>query len=441
MCHESVGRRARSRRSGSARAASRSRTSSRADLLVVVGQNPGTNHPRMLSVAGDGQARAARRSSAINPLREAGLGALRQPADAHGACSAAARSSPTCTCRSASTATSRCSRRVNRLLLDRDAVDHAFVGRALRRPRRAARAPGRARLGRSSTAPPGCRASRSRRSPTLVERLAAHDRLLGDGAHAAPQLRRDDPRDRQLPAAARDDRQAGRRASARCAGTPTCRATARWASGSGRPTRSWTGWRRRSGSRCRASTALDVVEAIEAMRDGRVKVFMAMGGNFLSRRAGHGGDRRGAAARARLTVHVATKPNRSHVTPGAQALLLPTLGPHRARRPRRARAARHRRGLDERRARLARAARARVATQLRSEVRDRLRARRSACSATACRCRGRRWADDYDAIRDAIARAIPGFEDFNARLRRRLRPAPPAARRADASRRRPAGRS
>ncbi len=69
----------------------------------------------------------------------------------------------------------------------------------------------------------------------------------------------------------------------------------------------------------------DTVGAIEAMIAGKVRVFFAMGGNFLS--ATPDTDRVAEGlARCRLTVHVATKLNRSHVTPGKRALLLPCLG-------------------------------------------------------------------------------------------------------------------
>jgi len=69
----------------------------------------------------------------------------------------------------------------------------------------------------------------------------------------------------------------------------------------------------------------DTVGAIEAMRAGKVRVFFAMGGNFLSAapdtlRTAEG------LERCALTVHVATKLNRSHVTPGKRALVLPCLG-------------------------------------------------------------------------------------------------------------------
>ncbi len=70
---------------------------------------------------------------------------------------------------------------------------------------------------------------------------------------------------------------------------------------------------------------LDVVRAIRALRDGEAKVFFAMGGNFVS--ASPDTDVTEAAMRkARLTVHVSTKLNRSHAVTGARALILPTLG-------------------------------------------------------------------------------------------------------------------
>ena len=69
----------------------------------------------------------------------------------------------------------------------------------------------------------------------------------------------------------------------------------------------------------------DVVATIEAMLAGRVKVFFGMGGNFAM--ATPDTPQTFAALRAcALTVHVATKLNRSHLVHGRAALLLPTLG-------------------------------------------------------------------------------------------------------------------
>src|SRR5262245_9239729 len=69
----------------------------------------------------------------------------------------------------------------------------------------------------------------------------------------------------------------------------------------------------------------DTVETIRAMHAGKVKVFFAMGGNFLSATPDTDyvatGLRRGT-----LTPHVAIKLNRSHLVTGQDALLLPTIG-------------------------------------------------------------------------------------------------------------------
>ena len=69
----------------------------------------------------------------------------------------------------------------------------------------------------------------------------------------------------------------------------------------------------------------DVVDAIRAMHAGKAKVFFAMGGNFLSATP----DTRFTAEALRkclLTVQVSTKLNRSHLVHGEEALILPCLG-------------------------------------------------------------------------------------------------------------------
>lgn len=69
----------------------------------------------------------------------------------------------------------------------------------------------------------------------------------------------------------------------------------------------------------------DTVEAIRAMRDGRVRFFMGMGGNFVSATPDTAVVETGMA-RVDLTVQVSTKLNRSHVVTGRRAIILPTLG-------------------------------------------------------------------------------------------------------------------
>lgn len=67
------------------------------------------------------------------------------------------------------------------------------------------------------------------------------------------------------------------------------------------------------------------VPAIKAMYEKKAKVFIGMGGNFVS--ATPDTDYTARALRnCHLTVHVSTKPNRSHLVHGKEALILPTLG-------------------------------------------------------------------------------------------------------------------
>ncbi|MGL1886151.1 MAG: FdhF/YdeP family oxidoreductase [Reichenbachiella sp.] len=70
---------------------------------------------------------------------------------------------------------------------------------------------------------------------------------------------------------------------------------------------------------------MDVVKSIQAMHAGKAKVFIALGGNFLSAASdtNYTGE---ALQNCELTVSISTKLNRTHLIPGKTALILPTLG-------------------------------------------------------------------------------------------------------------------
>jgi molybdopterin-dependent oxidoreductase alpha subunit len=70
---------------------------------------------------------------------------------------------------------------------------------------------------------------------------------------------------------------------------------------------------------------LGTVDACEGVLDGRVRAFVGLGGNFL-RAIPDTVRMEQAWKRLTLTVHVATRLNRSHLVPGAVAYLLPCLG-------------------------------------------------------------------------------------------------------------------
>ena len=69
----------------------------------------------------------------------------------------------------------------------------------------------------------------------------------------------------------------------------------------------------------------DVVDCIKAMHEEKASVFIAMGGNFLSATPDTGFTAE-ALRKCSLTVHVSTKLNRSHLVHGLEALILPCLG-------------------------------------------------------------------------------------------------------------------
>lgn len=73
------------------------------------------------------------------------------------------------------------------------------------------------------------------------------------------------------------------------------------------------------------SPGYNVVETIQAMNDGKVKFFMALGGNLLPAAPDTHYTKKGLE-RCDLTVHISTKLNRTHLAPGTESLILPCLG-------------------------------------------------------------------------------------------------------------------
>ena len=70
---------------------------------------------------------------------------------------------------------------------------------------------------------------------------------------------------------------------------------------------------------------LDAVNSVLAMNDSKASVFLSMGGNFVSAMSDTAATSR-AIEQCNLTVQISTKPNRSHLVTGRTALILPCLG-------------------------------------------------------------------------------------------------------------------
>ncbi len=159
----------------------------------------------------------------------------------------------------------------------------------------------------------------------------------------------------------------------------------------------------------------DTVDAVRALRDGRARFFLGMGGNFTAAVSDTAVTEQ-AMRNADLTVHVSTKLNRSHVVHGTEALILPALG----------RSERDRTGGLEQRITVEDSMSAVHASHgpltpasphLRSEV-DII---CSLAKATLGERHDIPWEEfrtDYTAIRDRIARVVPGCEEYDERSRR-----------------------
>ena len=160
---------------------------------------------------------------------------------------------------------------------------------------------------------------------------------------------------------------------------------------------------------------LNVVEAIEAMHKGRARVFFAMGGNFISATPDTEYTAE-ALRRCRLTVQVSTKLNRSHLVTGRQALILPCLG----RTERDVQAGRPQFVSVENSMGVVHLSKGHLppaSDQLLSEPRIVARLG-EAVLGPGDAVPWARLADDYDRIRARIERVVPGFEQYNTRVLR-----------------------
>jgi molybdopterin-dependent oxidoreductase alpha subunit len=155
----------------------------------------------------------------------------------------------------------------------------------------------------------------------------------------------------------------------------------------------------------------DTVEAIRAMRDGRAQVFMALGGNFAAA-SPDTAVTEAALASCSLTVHVSTKLNRSHAVPGATSLILPCLG--RTETDRQATGAQFVTVEDSMSSVHSSQGSLKPASgDLLSEVSIIC---RLAGEVLGDRLQWQAWEGDYRLIRQLISEHVPGFADFEARV-------------------------
>jgi molybdopterin-dependent oxidoreductase alpha subunit len=158
---------------------------------------------------------------------------------------------------------------------------------------------------------------------------------------------------------------------------------------------------------------LDTVDAIRALRDGKAKVFVAMGGNFVSA-APDTLVTEEAMEQAELTVNVSTKLNRTHVRCGRTSLILPALG--RSERD-------HTGGTNQRvtvedsmsAVHASRGPLKPASPDLRSEV-DIVCSMAEATLGTSGPVPWSAYRSDYTRIRKAISHVVPGCEAYDEKV-------------------------
>jgi molybdopterin-dependent oxidoreductase alpha subunit len=292
-----------------------------AKLIVIAGQNPGTNHPRMLTALEKAK-RSGARIISVNPLREAGLTRFKNPQKVRGVVG-----------KGTVLADLHLPIRINgdlallqaigALLLEWGAVDHDFIERhttgfeqwaahvraldwdVVRRSTGLTREQIEEAAGmfRDSDATVLCWAmgiTQHRNAVSTVKEFANLAFLQGNigkpGAGLCPV-----------------------RGHSNVQGDRTMGIWER------PPAHFLDNLRDEFGFEPPREHGFDSVAAIKALRDGDAKVFFGMGGNFVSA-APDTQTTEEAFHNAALTVHVSTKLNRSHVAHGREALILPALG-------------------------------------------------------------------------------------------------------------------
>ncbi|MDO0928191.1 FdhF/YdeP family oxidoreductase [Streptomyces sp. TG1A-8] len=410
MCHESSGS-ALSETIGVGKGSVLLEDLHRADLIIVAGQNPGTNHPRMLSALERAKANGARIIS-VNPLPEAGLERFRNPQTPRGLLRGAALTDLFLQIRIGGD--QALFRLLNKLIVETGgAVDEEFV-RAHTHGYEEFAAAARAADWDETLAATGLTRAEIERALRMV---LDSRRTIVCWAMGLTQHKHSVPTIREVVNFLLLRGNIGRPGAGVCPVRGHSNVQGDRTMGIfERPAPAFLdALEREFGFAPPREHGLDVVRAIRALRDGGAKVFFALGGNFVSA-SPDTEVTEAAVRRARLTVHVSTKLNRSHVVTGARALILPTLG----RTERDVRGGVEQFVTVEDSMGVVHASRGRLAPaspHLLSEP------------AIVCRLARRvlgdrsvvpweEFEEDYAAVRDRIARVVPGFEDFNARVAR-----------------------
>ncbi|BBH67250.1 formate dehydrogenase subunit alpha [Actinoplanes sp. OR16] len=409
MCHESTGT-ALMRTIGVGKGSVTLEDLHQADLIVVSGQNPGTNHPRMLTALEIAK-RDGAKILAINPLPEAGLKRFDNPQKARGLVGNGTALADRLL-RIRSNGDLALWQAIGHLLLRRGIADHDFI---------AAKTVGFEAWAEhlstiDKTAVEAATGLTWSEIEEAADMLANAKRIVHCWAMGITQHRNAVATIKEFVNVALLQGMIGKPGAGLCpvrghSNVQGDRSMGIWEKP---PALFLDRLRDEFGFEPPRDHGHDAVDTVKAFRDGRASVFVALGGNFvgaMSDTAVTAAAMRGAA----LTVQISTKLNRSHVEAGRTALILPTLG----RTERDHTGGREQRITVEDSMSAVHASRGRSAPAgplLRSEV-DIL------CGIAAATLGDRHdipWAEfasDYEEIRERIGRVVPGCDGYATKIR------------------------
>ncbi|MEV7704452.1 FdhF/YdeP family oxidoreductase [Streptomyces sp. NPDC088922] len=410
MCHESSGS-ALTETIGIGKGSVSLEDLHQADLIIVAGQNPGTNHPRMLSALEQAKAAGAKIIS-VNPLPEAGLERFKNPQTARGMLKGAALTDLFLQIRIGGD--QALFRLLNKMIIEADgAVDTGFVAEHTHGYEEFVQVARAADWDETLTATGLDRATIEQ----ALSMVLASERTIVCWAMGLTQHKHSVPTIREVVNFLLLRGNIGRPGAGVCPVRGHSNVQGDRTMGIfERPAPAFLdALDREFGITSPRHHGYDVVRSIQALRDGDAKVFFAMGGNFVGATPDTAVTE-AAMRRARLTVHVSTKLNRSHAVTGIRALILPTLG----RTDKDVQAGGKQFVTVEDSMGMVHASRGNLAPaspHLLSEPAIVARLARAVLGPASTTP----WEDfekDYGTIRDRISRVVPGFEDFNARVAR-----------------------
>jgi molybdopterin-dependent oxidoreductase alpha subunit len=381
-----------------------------ADLIVVIGQNPGTNHPRMLSALEDAKKNGAK-IIAINPLPEAGLMRFKNPQNVSGLVGRGTALSDEFVQIKVG-GDQALFQAVGHLLLQWDKLDKSFIEAKTHGFEEYAASVRELDWDRVLAATGLTREQITRVAGMFVD----SQRTIACWAMGLTQHKHSVPTIREITNVMFLRGMIGKPGAGLCPvrGHSNVQGDRTMGIYEKMPEKFLLALENEFGIPVPRKHGFDTVDAINAMRHGRGKVFIAMGGNFVSATPDTPVTEK-ALEQCSLTVHVSTKLNRSHVVHGKTALILPALG--------RTESDVQHSGeqfvtvedsmsvVHRSRGRLTPAS-----DQLLSEVSIVCRLARKVLGASHP-VAWEAFERDYDVIREHIARVVPGCTDYNKRVR------------------------